>query len=352
MKKAAFVMGVLVLLIPAAALLLRDAVPSLRNGPIDSSAPVGVRRILPHTSGNIVTAKPHQHCEFVYEVTNTSGRELKELSLQVNCQCQLLGDIPRELSPGEKATVGFSIRAPLLGETKETVLLTSAGRVVWPFSHTVRTEVEAPLLVTNLEEIKLLFVAGQDESRHVTVETIEESGGNPWLRSLDVEPSGLVELQTTKWRDLPYVDPGLVRRKYEFAFKLLREDASDYPAILRLQSSSGAAAPVHSGVLKVEVLDDFQAFPRSIDFSESVEEPGIPLQKRVLILNRTGEPAEMVVEAFDARLVAIENDASVQTSKVSAFLVQLIQPVQPGETGTSVVFSSGAGRTVTVPVMW
>ncbi|NQT12100.1 MAG: hypothetical protein HQ582_05100, partial [Planctomycetes bacterium] len=273
--------------------------------PSDGPKLTATRIAPPPEVGEIVDAPRFETVEFFYELHNEGTEPIRGLKLDLACRCQLKEPPPEEILPGETARVGFSIRAPDMGVIRRPVELiaTETGKPVLQLEVAVRVKLDPPALVATPKPTLVTFVEGDETSRELVVETIEERDSEPWIEAMEIRPEHVAEVKSMQLDERPQLDSSLVRRAYRFQICCPSDRGGSHHGTFALLVRCDPAATPAPVPLEVRVLDRVDLLPNPVRIKGNPGET--PSPRRVAAVYRLGRGAIEVAQ-FDETLLDVQ----------------------------------------------
>ena len=283
---------------------------------------------------------------FTYEIRNRSEQEISGLKLGLGCGCEALGSLPDEIPPGESARVNFRLRAPIAGVLRREIPLLVEGRrdPLLVLKPVLRVKFDPPGFLRSLVDLNVTNISDDTSPRQFEFDTIEAKGSDPWIRRLDVNPSGMLEVVSLEAEELPFDDPLLMRRHYRFQLVQQSLKVGEYRVNVILQTRPGSP-PVPKPVnVAVNILDTVEIIPNPLVFRYK---PGQQLEpKRVQVIYRTGRKRASIA-SYDEDLLRVAV-VGEEAGRASVFDVTPLALQAPSE--SQVVFNVGNNQTRTLAV--
>jgi len=287
--------------------------------------------------------------DFTYEVMNRGKVPLKGLKIGTKCSCEENGSPPAEVLPGEKASIGFRLRAPRVGllQRKIPLLVDGSNEPVALLAVALRVKFDPPELFPPPNGLGVTFVKGSESTQEFVLEATEASREPPWIRGLDLDPSDGIEILAPRIDDFAEADPTLIRRRYHFPVANRSLPVGQHMAMTIVRTRDGLPFIRKSPMLRIVVVDSVAIVPNPVVFK--CADGSRPQARRIRVVNRIGNQAKVTLANYDHDLLQVT--AAPQAGEMAAFdIVPIAAPASERESHVEFAVGDSGSQTLVVRV--
>lgn len=237
--------------------------------------------------------------EFVFVVKNISLESIDNLRIGIGCQCNVTQPLPRALQAGESARIAFTIRASKVGVSSEQVSIEAGNETIWRFLAQAEAKTKVPLIVSDVEHLRLIFTKGMQMHNSIKIRTLESSAAPAWIVSANSSNASFA-FEDSTFTEIPVESSdSIVERTYALRFKGKPDSVGTSRCMIELVCRLDHVISHENIAIDIESQEPLQSLPPA--FNLSGDSTGFA---SVLIVNRTGISIQqpVVPEGFDAKI--------------------------------------------------